>query len=469
VVDVESGGLVTPYVLPVAVASGRALQVLTERHPEAIISPVRSERGRGMLYDATVSERFTRALIELMADERVVTGTNAQLHGVALEPFTPAYEAMPELLTAQRLSTEQSNTSIRVGEQLMLKLLRRLEPAPHPEVTLGRHLNRWPELAPRLAGVLSLTGAGVDGGEAPIAVAHELVLGRQDGWAETLSACRLFLDEHQVENPPALSEIDGAPPEYAEFVRTIGERTALLHRALATPRGNPEFEPQPLARADLDGLVERIQARVASATPALEAIANGDDELLAEQARTVLRLRNAGAALRDLATPIEGLTKTHVHGDYHLGQLLASDDAFYILDFGGAVGEPIEERRELQSPLTDVAGMLRSFSYAGHVAGLAEAETIADNEVSRLRLETAVLWWIESASAAFLDAYFTESEGASFVPDDPEARARLLRLFLIDTALHEFAYESQYRPAWVHIPLGDLARLVQRLEADREP
>src|SRR5690606_20772944 len=143
IVDVEAGGETTPYVLPLAVVSGRGLSAVIEEHPEAIVSPVRSDRGRGMLYDATVSERFARELIELMADERTLAGEQVQLRGFALEPFTPAYEAMPPRVAARRISAEQSNTSIRVGDQLMLKVMRRLEPSPHPEVVKGSHLNRW--------------------------------------------------------------------------------------------------------------------------------------------------------------------------------------------------------------------------------------------------------------------------------------------------------------------------------------
>ncbi len=463
IADVDSGDETVPYVVPVAIASGRAARALGAAHPEAVISAVRSDRGRGVLYDATASERFSRALLELMAQEGSLAVKGVEVRGQTLTPFAAAYEAMSDPVTAQRLTLEQSNTSIRMGDQLMLKLLRRLEPAPSPEVTLGEHLNAWPDLSPRLAGVVTLTtDAAVEG--APILTAHELLVGRQDAWLETLAACRHFLDEHVGEDPPSTVEPGGVPPEYAEFVRVIGERTALLHHALATTRSNPAFEPQPLDAAELEGVVDRIRARLDGATPELERLAEGDSEMLATQARDVLRLRDADERLRGLAAPVDGLHRIHVHGDYHLGQLLASDDTFYILDFGGAVGEPIEERRKQQSAFLDLAGMLRSFSYAGYTAGAAEAETIAENEAARRRLDGWVQWWIAAASSAFLDAYFAEAGEAPFVPADPADRERLLTLFLIDKALNELAYESAYRPDWVRIPLGDLAALVARLE-----
>jgi maltose alpha-D-glucosyltransferase/alpha-amylase len=149
--------------------------------------------------------------------------------------------------------------------------------------------------------------------------------------------------------------------------------------------------------------------------------------------------------------------RIRIHGDYHLGQVLWSESDYYILDFEGEPARPLEERRRKESPLKDVAGMLRSFSYAAYAALFARSDR--DRETFS-RLEPWARAWMCWTSAAFLRGYASAAGSAPFVLADPVQRASLLDLFLIEKALYELRYELNTRPEWVRIPLRGLEDLL---------
>ena len=149
--------------------------------------------------------------------------------------------------------------------------------------------------------------------------------------------------------------------------------------------------------------------------------------------------------------------KIRVHGDYHLGQVLWAEGDFYLLDFEGEPARPLAVRRQKQSPLKDVAGMLRSYSYAAYAALFAHA---SGRPAEFSRLEPWAHIWQTWASAAFLRGYFEASGDASFLPADLAQRDALLRLFMLDKALYELDYELNNRPDWVRIPLWGIFDLL---------
>jgi len=129
-----------------------------------------------------------------------------------------------------------------------------------------------------------------------------------------------------------------------------------------------------------------------------------------------------------------GARVCRIHGDYHLGQLLArADGGFSVIDFEGEPARPLSERRRPASPLRDVAGMLRSLDYAARTAER-EHGLAADA-------------WLRRAREAFLDAYGVVDGG-------------LLAAFELEKACYEVRYEAGMRPHWLWLPMDALARLV---------
>jgi maltose alpha-D-glucosyltransferase/alpha-amylase len=150
-------------------------------------------------------------------------------------------------------------------------------------------------------------------------------------------------------------------------------------------------------------------------------------------------------------------SKIRVHGDYHLGQVLWSEGDFYILDFEGEPARSIAQRRQKQSALKDVAGMVRSFSYAAYAALFAHA---ASRPAEFERLEPWARLWQTWASAAFLRGYFVTIGDALFVPTEASQREALLRLWMLDKALYELNYELNNRPDWLRIPIRGVLGLL---------
>jgi maltose alpha-D-glucosyltransferase/alpha-amylase len=244
--------------------------------------------------------------------------------------------------------------------------------------------------------------------------------------------------------PPIMCELAGF---YMDAAQLLGRRTAELHAALSSDTASPAFAPEPLTRDDVARVVAEATAELQRARGAITR------EAVEKLERRLTHMREAHGA--DAVNPSSA--RTRIHGDYHLGQVLWAESDFYILDFEGEPARPLDQRRRKESPLKDVAGMLRSFSYAAYAALFGFSERNADLFT---RLEPWARAWIRWTSAAFLKGYLAVAANASFVPADRVQRASLLDLFLIEKALYELKYEMNNRPDWMRIPLRGLEELL---------
>ena len=317
----------------------------------------------------------------------------------------------PAASRERRLGVEQSNTSVVLGERLILKLYRLLEAGTNPDVEVSAFLTDVGFAhTPALAG--SAAYLPDDGASCAAAALTELVPAAGDGWAWALRT---------------LSVREGREPALAG-VRRIGEITAALHAALASRPEHPDFPA-------------RTASRTEAAAWHAAAVAQLDGALAALDDHDVQRLERVAPALRDrLAVLAEagGTQVSRIHGDFHLGQLLPTDDDFAVIDFEGEPARPLAQRREPSSPLRDVAGMLRSLDYA--------ARTVASRDAGGDGWEE----WLAAARATFLDAY-----GSPGGHDEG-----LLTAFELEKACYEVGYEANNRPAWTWLPLDALERSV---------
>jgi maltose alpha-D-glucosyltransferase/alpha-amylase len=403
---------------------------------------------------------------------------SGRLDARASTAFAAAHS--PHRLPSRVGSAEQSNTSILYGRQLILKLFRRLQPGENPDVEIGRFLTEiahFPRIAPFLGEIL-ITPAG--GEKTTVGMLQGLVENKGDGWQwflEQLS--RFFASVAKLPAPSELPEpgfFDHQEPrpealEHAGEALTaaalLGRRTAEMHRALGIPTDDPAFAAEPFTPQDLSRDARRIEAQISSTLDALKSKLPTLVDLIADDAALLLsRRRDLMARARAIEAGEVAGKRIRIHGDYHLGQTLRTEidsdgrdpvtGDFVLLDFEGEPARPLVERRQKQSPLKDVAGMVRSFSYAAY-SGLDQfLAAEPGHPVGSDSLGAWARFWQNSVSAEFLGAYrATVAKDPDLLPPPAKAQS-LFTAYLLEKALYELLYELNNRPTWLRIPIGGI-------------
>ena len=371
--------------------------------------------------DVLLDGQRAHRLLAAIDDARGIEGRHGSFCFRNVEQTDGEHHARVDPATepVRPMGVEQSNSSVVFGERLALKLFRKLEPGINPDLEMLRFLTAhgYPNIAP-LYGWYEYEGETL---AATMAVAQQFVVGGRDGWEL------------------ALEEIPAAPDTFLERVASLGNATARLHSVLATDAGDPAFSPQDpsseflnLLKATLDDQLERVFGHLPD-DPNVEPIMG-----LEQEVRERITLPSQG--------PIGGKS-IRIHGDYHLGQTLYTENDWTLLDFEGEPARPLNARRQKRSPLRDVASMLRSFSYASWAVKLQRGLGAPPD-------------FEERARAAFLEAYFACVDPA-LLPTGEAQVSSLLATFELEKALYELQYELDNRPDWVPIPVSGILRLVE--------
>lgn len=350
----------------------------TENAPTAI-----GRDGARIAHDALFDPTATLHLLSLV-DE------SAEVGGLRFEREPTA--ALPVTATPRVIGAEQSNTSVVFDDRAIFKVFRSATPGVNPDIELNRELARANNS--HVAKLLGSYGTEIDGEPYALGMVTEFAGGSTEGWEMATSA--------------------GRGDDFAAESQLLGEAVASVHATLADALGRTT-EPFPA-----DVLIARLRT-IAAAVPALDPYAASIEQRYRKLAEDTVTLHR-------------------VHGDLHLGQVLRTPDTWLVIDFEGEPGQPLTERRAPDSPLRDVAGMLRSFDYAAHQRELAGSAGGRE--------------WVDANSAAFCSGY------AKVAGADPRDSADVLAAYELDKAVYEVGYEARYRPAWLPIPLASIERLV---------
>jgi maltose alpha-D-glucosyltransferase/alpha-amylase len=461
------------YTLPLAMSSDHETRELEEHHPGALLARITGAR-KGALYDGLFDDGTCATLLAAMQEERISPMRHGFVQAANID-LTPQRAPADTLAPITRGAPDQSNTSVMFGRRLVMKVFRRLESGPNPDLEIGEYLTerRFPRVPP-LVGSISYAA---DELPASIAMLQEYVWNQGNGWQVTIDELGRYFERVEAMPLPtdasaetadawAFGRIADAPASVAEVIRAyqataeiLGRRTGELHVTLADNTTNPAFAPEPLTKEDLAQMIDAMRRRADEHLTLLETVLPRLDDRVQREARQALDHRDALLQQFEELRGVSGSSsRIRCHGDYHLGQVLVTEGDVMILDFEGEPARPIEERRMKCPPLRDIAGMLRSFSYAALTAIGAATETRPEDAK---RLAPWAAFWETWVGATFLRAYLSATRGAAFLPP-PRDLEVLLRAYVLDKALYELAYELNNRPAWVHIPLAGVMQLRPR-------
>lgn len=391
--------------------------------------------GTRWVYDAPHDPVYATQLLELIQGRVRAESSSAsdEFDDTVVASPGGAWTREVHVRGSSVLKGEQSNTSVILdcadptGESVpvIVKVFRMLSTGDNPDVVLqsalreagservpavvGSVAGQWPEPLPVADGDAAPEGGRTAYGH--FVFAQEFLPGVDDAWRVALRAVRLSED-------------------FSDSARALGEATAEVHATLASALGTTETGTD-VAREIVDGM----RARYAAAADEVPSLHDHDE---------------AVATILDAALNVNWPALQRIHGDYHLGQVLHTRDGGWILlDFEGEPLRPLSERTQPDQWIRDIAGMLRSFDYAGgafeHSGGGSARE------------------WVATAQQAFLEGY------ASVAAEDPRARPALLAAFELDKAMYEVVYEVRNRPSWVDIPLAAVERLAAPFTATTTP
>ncbi len=471
------------YVLPLGLAWGDSAPVVRESAQVALLASDRS-KNPALLYETLEDRTFLTALFETVAQSLRLEGVNAELEAVRTQAFDSIRGPAVLPLEPSLSKAEQSNSSIRYGNRLILKLFRHLQEGINPEVEIGSFLtNRtsFNNFAP-VAGTLSYRLR--NGAPGSLGVLQAFVPNQGDAWKYTLASLAVYFNKVKASDPPlsaeparSLLEIgreEVPEPDYsliADYLgsaRLLGQRTAELHIALASDPNDPDFKPQAFDRGSLGlfyaAVVQQLAEKIKLLGGALDRLDHETRELAERVIRSETQIRERLKSIQELKYTPVGI---RTHGDYHLGQVLYTGTDFVIIDFEGEPARSLPDRRRKRSPLQDVAGMLRSFQYAAYMGLVQAGQGGEGKEQSGTRLEPWARAWTRYASSAFLVRYFAISEAAPIftqevgaAPDQDEIE-KLLGVYVIEKAIYELGYEMNNRPDWVKIPLRGILDLLE--------
>ncbi|HTY82241.1 MAG TPA: maltose alpha-D-glucosyltransferase, partial [Dehalococcoidales bacterium] len=458
------------YVVPLSIVTGERMRPLRSQHPQAIVARLKPADGseESLLCDGMMDSSFCKSLLLSVSKKRRFKGKYGQIITSSSNILLKALAGEETVPEPEPIKAEQTNTSIVYGDKFILKLFRQLGEGINPELEIGRFLTEktdFTSIAP-LAGAIEYYPG--NGQPISMAILQGFVPNEGDAWQYTQDSLEGFFQETrtQTEAPDIprknlvklMKEIPAFAREaiglYLVSIDLLGQRTAQLHKALASSADNPDFAPEPFSYVYQTSLYQSMRGQ---AVRTMQLLRDKADSLPEEPRKNALKVTQLEDSIIERYHLIEhqsiSAMRSRYHGDFHLGQVLYTGKDFVIIDFEGETARPLSERRLKRSPLRDVAGMIRSFNYAAYNAVMRHMPLAPRTEEELKKLQNWANYWYTWVSAAFLKSYFDNIKGARLLPEDPAHLQILLDAFLMEKAVYEIGYELNNRPAWLNVPL----------------
>ncbi|WP_138992412.1 putative maltokinase [Larkinella sp. C7] len=430
--------------------------------PKGVLTRAKFDQKSGLVVDAIYDERFQQALYHHLAHQQTLDQTNGKLtfhrgKGLAIEDASG-------LITSRVLPVDSSNSALvfgvpAQGEKYFLKLYRKLFQETNPEVDLVSFLTEKSNFShiPAYAGSVIWEQEGVP--DITLGMMQRMVENQQDSWNQTGD----YLNDFLYAVPHRLFTIR---EDVFDRVELLGRRTGQMHLALYDPdSGDPAFAAEPFTDDYREFIIRRFESLLERRYNLLIDNYTKLDPLAQRLAWVFMEAKEMiDEFVDDFRTrPLDSL-RIRIHGDYHLGQVLATGNDFVIIDFEGEPESSISERKIKHSPLKDVAGMIRSYHYAvsAKLFGSTETAGIEPDHLQRVSER-----WFKLIRDTYMDAYLETVGSPHPLFKNSNEVNFLLLVYLLEKAVYELGYEISYRPAWVKIPLKGIMDVIREIEKIR--
>jgi maltose alpha-D-glucosyltransferase / alpha-amylase len=410
----------------------------------------------GLLVDAMSEQRGAAAVIGTAVRRRSRQGRHGDLRGRPRR--TRLAGLVDDHRTVTLLGVEQSNSSVIVDGRFIAKLVRRLEPGLNPDVELPDHLRRSGfDAVPGVAAnaVVDLAGENLP---ADIVIVHDAISHESDLWTKVLDDLGLAIDMNA-----AAADTSDHPTVGASVASLLGRRTAELHRTLARPGGPPELQPEGFTLLWQRSVLQTLRNAVRATQRELQRARRSGalpPSVLVDAEQLDHRVDEIFARFDRLRTSKLDATRIRIHGDLHLGQILWTGNDVTFIDFEGEPGAPMAQRTIKRSPLADVAGLMRSFDYAGRMAVHRAVERGRIGDADQQPVDRWRQRWTRDITDQLLDAYVEAIADADLIPAAADDRRLLLDIYILVKAMYEVRYELANRPDWVAWPLSAIAAVL---------
>jgi maltose alpha-D-glucosyltransferase/alpha-amylase len=432
----------------------------------------------GFLIDASADETFRSRLLDLILHKETWSGAAGKITADAGKMLETCFAAKAgEALPASHLmGLEQSNTSIRYGEQLCLKLYRKIDNGTAPEIEISRVLTDHTAYRNIPVYLGSFDYGKSHRERCSLGILQNFVPNESDGWRLSLDHVQRYFENvlsHRAQGlqPPVMPSLSSATHElpalmreligefYLHMAGKLAERTAEMHIALGSIATDSAFAPEPFTtlyqRSIYQAMTDQVKRGTIFLRESMKSVPKEArplaNELLAREKKILEQFEPIRQEKIDTV-------KIRIHGDYHLGQVLYTGNDFVILDFEGEPARSLSERKIKRSVYRDLAGMLRSFDYAAFNV-LMQNQAIRPED--RKALEPWAELWSYYVGQHFIDVYTQQTEGSGLIPKEPRQRDLLLRSYLMNKAIYELNYELNNRPEWLPIPMNGILRLIR--------
>ena len=467
------------YILPLSITTGDEASEIKYKHPESLVAHVEIDGHEGLLYDGSYNKEVRDIFLQTIIQKGKIKSKKGAIVGVPGKNISQKVKKSELPLNSRVLLAEQSNTSVLYDSRFFFKMYRSPEEGNNPELEILKTLTENTNFRnfPTFAGALEYQTD--DAENSALGILVDLIPNEGNAWEFVQSSIDRYFDriiedkEYLMSDKPVntsdLVQKVGAEkmqdflgPFFIEMIKKLGQRTAEMHMALASVKNKKDFKPEPFSLLYQKSLYQSFRTLIKRTTNQMKSSKRNLNDEQRELIDDIIK--NENLLLSTIKHTLEKkkihTSKTRVHGDYHLGQVLFTGKDFIIIDFEGEPTRSLTARKLKYCPFKDVAGMLRSFHYAIYMGQLENQSKVPD---SAHLLDPWLEAWYEIVQDTFVESYLETAKGASFIPEEERQITDLLSVYTIEKAMYEADYEFNNRPDWLHIPLNGLKTILNDL------